>query len=194
MRAMQTDGFRIERADATGYVKPQSIGSKQPDVIGFRTADGLYAFGEAKTGAMVTTWIITDVYGDGCNWPGTLVPVTDRASLVAALVAQKGHDHSSPVDTTIGGLPATKIVLTLDSAFPISTCPVTIRGERLWPDPGPDENGGWMIFPGQTLTLYALDSHGKAMVLFTVVHKDTPGADVTQLQQILNSVHFLPTG
>jgi hypothetical protein len=50
MRAMQSDGFRIERADATGYVKPQSIGSKQPDVIGFRSADGLYAFGEAKTG------------------------------------------------------------------------------------------------------------------------------------------------
>ncbi len=50
MRAMQADGFKIERADATGFVKPQSIGSKQPDVIGYRTADGLYAFGEAKTG------------------------------------------------------------------------------------------------------------------------------------------------
>ena len=27
-----------------------------------------------------------------------------------------------------------------------------------------------------------------------LVHKDTPAADVTQLQQILKSVHFLPTG
>jgi hypothetical protein len=50
MRAMQADGFRIERADATGFGKPQVIGTKQPDVIGFRSADGLYAFGEAKTG------------------------------------------------------------------------------------------------------------------------------------------------
>ncbi|HJZ89000.1 MAG TPA: hypothetical protein VKN99_27705 [Polyangia bacterium] len=50
MRAMQADGFRIERADAIGFMKPQKIGSKEPDVIGLRTADGLYAFGEAKTG------------------------------------------------------------------------------------------------------------------------------------------------
>ena len=50
MRVMQEDGFRIERADATGYTKPQTIGTKEPDVIGYRNTDGLYAFGEAKTG------------------------------------------------------------------------------------------------------------------------------------------------
>src|SRR5438093_11671799 len=50
MRVMQADGFRIERADASGFIKPQRVGSKEPDVIGYRADDGLYAFGEAKTG------------------------------------------------------------------------------------------------------------------------------------------------
>jgi len=108
-------------------------------------------------GVRLTTWIITDVYSDACHWLGALVPVTDKASLVAALAAQKGHTHSTPVETTIGGLPATKITFTLDAAFDVSACyhsvPAHIGVVHLWPDPGPDEGGGFATTPGQTTTI-----------------------------------------
>jgi hypothetical protein len=143
----------------------------------------------AGNGVTLTTWLIDHVYGDGCHWSGTLVPVATRAQLVAALVAQVGDSHSTPVDTTIGGLPATKIVMSLDPSFDMAACnndPIV----RMWPDPGPDESGGWGLTPGETATVYALEANGKVGVLMTVQHADSPPADVAALKQILDSVVF----
>jgi hypothetical protein len=147
--------------------------------------------GDAFTGSglMITTWIIDHVYGDGCHWSGTLVPVTTRAQLVAALVAQKGDMHSTPVETTIGGLAATKITMSLDASFDLTACnhdPII----RMWPDPGPDESGGWGLTPGETATVYAIETNGKVGVLMTVQHVDSPPADVAALQGILDSLRF----
>jgi hypothetical protein len=143
----------------------------------------------------LTTSIITNVYANSCHWTGTLVPVADKATLVAALMAQQGHAHSTPVETTIGGLPATKITFSLDAAFDVGTCDTAPSGEgivRLWPDPGPDESGGWLIFPGQTTTVFVIEAKGKVMLLMSVQRKDSPAADVAALQHILDSVEFQP--
>jgi hypothetical protein len=143
----------------------------------------------AGNGVTLTTWLIDHVYGDACHWLGTLVPVATRAQLVAALVAQVGDSHSTPVDTTIGGLPATKIVMSLDPSFDMAACGNGII-VRMWPDPGPDESGGWGLTPGETATVYALEANGKVGVLMTVQHADSSPADVAALQQILDSVVF----
>ena len=143
------------------------------------------------TGVELTTWLITHVYADSCHWTGTLVPVADTAALVAALTAQLGHAHSAPVETTIGGLPATKLTLSLDAASDVTGCQVAGH-VHIWPDPGPDESGGWAMIPGETITAYIIESRQKLMVLMTVQHKDSPPADVAALQQILDSVEFQP--
>jgi hypothetical protein len=159
--------------------------------VGWTGGDGA-SRGEAGdgNGVRLTTWIITHVYANSCHWTGTLNPVTGKAGLVAALTAQVGHAHSTPVETTIGGMPATKITLSLDTAFDIATCESGIV--RLWPDPGPDESGGWPIFPGNTTTVFVIEAKGKVMVLMTVQRKDSPAADVAALQQVLDSVQFQP--
>ena len=57
------------------------------------------------------------------------------------------HHAHRPI-VTIGGLAATKVTFTLDAAFDAGTCDTTPSGDgivRLWPDPGPDESGGWPI-------------------------------------------------
>jgi hypothetical protein len=162
---------------------------------GWTGGDGALRGDMGANGVRLTTWIITHVYADSCHWTGTLVPVTDKAALVAALTAQVGHTHSTPVETTIGGLAATKITLTLDAAFDVQTCdkaPSGVGIVRLWPDPGPDENGGWLITPGQTDTAFVIEANGKVMVLMTVQRNDSPPADVAALQQILDSVEFQP--
>ena len=157
---------------------------------GWTGGDGALRGDMDGTGVRLTTWIITHVYTNSCHWTGTLVPVTDRAALVAALTAQVGHTHSTPVETMIGGLPATKITFSLDNAFDVAKCDSGIV--RLWPDPGPDESGGWPIHPGHTTTVFVIEAKGKVMVLMTVQHKDSPAADVAALQQILASVEFQP--
>jgi len=142
------------------------------------------------TGVELTTWKITNVYADSCHWTGTLLPVADTAALVAALTAQVGHAHSAPVATTIGGLPATKLTLSLDAASDVTGCQVAGH-VHIWPD-GLDESGGWAMIPGETITAYIIESRPQLMVLMTVQHKDSPAVDVAALQQILDSVRFLP--
>jgi hypothetical protein len=141
------------------------------------------------SGVELTTWLITDVYADSCHWTGTLAPVSTRPALVAALIAQRGHANSAPVETTIGGRAATKLSLSLDAAADVSTCQVPGH-VHIWPDPGPDENGGWALIPGETLTVYVIDGNGRVMVLMAVQHKDSPPADIAALQQVLDSVVF----
>jgi hypothetical protein len=143
------------------------------------------------TGVELTTWLITQVYADSCHWTGTLVPVANTAALVAALTAQVGHASSAPVATTIGGLPATKLTLSLDAASDVTGCEVAGH-VHIWPDPGPDESGGWAMIPGETITAYIIESPPQLMVLMTVQHKDSAPADVAALQQILDSVQFQP--
>jgi hypothetical protein len=146
-------------------------------------------------GVRLTTWIITDVYRNSCHWMGTLLQVHDTATLVAALSAQLGPTHTTPVTTTIGGLSATKMTITLDPAFDISPCDHSVTPHpgvvRLWPDPGPNEGGGFPITPGQSTTIYAISAKGGVMVLMTVQRNDSPAADVGTLQQILDSVQFV---
>ncbi len=157
---------------------------------GWKGGDGALRGDMDGNGVRLATWIITHVYTDSCHWTGTLVPVTDRAALVAALTAQVGHTHSTPVETTIGGVPATKITFSLDGAFDVGTCDNGIV--RLWPDPGPDESGGWPIHPGHTTTVFVIEAKGKVMVLMTVQRNDSLPADVAALQKILASVRFEP--
>ena len=143
------------------------------------------------TGVELTTWLITDVYADSCHWTGTLAPVSTGPALVAALSTQRGHASSAPIATTIGGKAATKLTLSLDAGADVSTCQVPGH-VHVWPDPGPDENGGWAMIPGETLTVYVIDGSGKVMVLMTVQHQDSPPADVASLQQVLDFVQFQP--
>jgi hypothetical protein len=162
---------------------------------GWTGGDGASRGNMSGNGVRLTTWIITHVYADSCHWTGTLVPVADTEALVAAFTAQAGHTRSTPIVTTIGGLPATKITFTLDAAFDMSTCDIGgaktgTHIVRLWPDPGPDESGGWLISPGQTTTVYVIESDGQLMVVMTVVRKDSPPADVTALQGILATLYF----
>ncbi len=162
---------------------------------GWTGGDGALRGDMSGNGVRLTTWTITHVYSNSCHWTGTLGPVADKAALVAAFTAQQGHTRSTPVETTIGGLAATKITFSLDAAFDVATCDKNPFGAgivRLWPDPGPDETGGWLISPGQTTTVFVIEAKGKVMVLMTVQHKDSPPADVAALQQILDSVEFQP--
>jgi hypothetical protein len=88
---------------------------------------------------------------------------------------------------TFGGYPATRFEFSVPAAFDLAACSDLIR---LWPDPGPDENGGEPIFPGQTTTIWVIDDDGRVTAAVAVRHVDSPPADVIELQGIVDSVQF----
>ena len=141
------------------------------------------------TGVAFAPWLITHVYGDSCQWQGTLREAGSRQLLATALAEQTGHTTTGPTEITLGGRAASRLVLSVAADFDRNTCQSSVL--RLWPDPGPDERGGHRIYPGQTTTVYALEDGGEAMVLFTVSNEGSAAGDVAELQTILDSVQFV---
>jgi len=156
---------------------------------GFIHKGGPYEGATGVTGIALATWLITHVYGDSCQWQGTLLEVGSRELLATSLAEQKGHTSSSSVEVTLGGLRASRLELTVPGEFDRSVCQSSVL--RLWPDPGPDENGGHRIYPGQTTTVYAIEDKGKVMALFTVTNENSAAGDVAELQDIVDSVQFV---
>jgi hypothetical protein len=157
------------------------------DAAGFLSKSGDSLNG-AGAGVAFSTWKITHVYHDSCNWTGTLQATGSRESLATALAAQKGHTTSVSSEVTLGGQPATQLQLSLAADFPISTCDG--GANRLWPDPGPDETGGWRIRPGQTTTVYLQEFQGRAQAALAVVGAAASSADRLQLQALVESIQF----
>ncbi len=153
-------------------------------------ANGFIEKGDwGATGVMLTTWTISHVFNDSCR-DRTLVEAGTRDTLVAALAAQTGHDTSGPTEVTIGGIPATRFGFSLAADFDVATCDDEMV--RLWPDPGPDLNGGFVMNRGNTITIDVVESVGKITVLISVRNTDTTAADVAALQAVMDSIEFLP--
>lgn len=157
------------------------------DSQGFITKGGALS-GAGAAGVGLSTWLISHIYTDSCHWTGKLLATATKGALADGLAAQTGHTSSGPTEVTIGGLDATRLDFSLAPSFNVGTCDNSIL--RLWPDPGPDQNGGWRIFPGQTTTVYAVEAAGNPMVVLTIRTEGSSAADVAELQAILASVQF----
>ena len=152
-----------------------------------READGEIHKGDpwAGTGVSINTWLVTQVYGDACDAAGTLRETPSRQLVVAALGEQKGHTTSAPIEVTLGGLPATRLEITVPSDYDGTGC--DNPDLEIWPDSTLD-NSLW-AFGGETLTIYVVEGAGPTV--FTAIQRDaTNTTDVGWMQAILASVHF----
>ena len=161
------------------------------DTDGFISKGGPFE-GAGTTGVAFSTWEVSHVYGDACQWEGTLAAVGTRQALATALEQQTGRIGTTSVvaESSVGGYAASRVEMSVNADFDLSTCQVSIL--RLWPDPGPDEGGGLRIWPGQTMTVYAVEKAGKAFALFTAINEASASGDVAELQTILDSVVLKP--
>jgi hypothetical protein len=133
-------------------------------------------------------WIVSHVYTDSCQWSGALTPVTSPADVVEALAAQTGHDTVAPAVTTLGGHPATRLELSVPAAFDVNACDSQFL--RLWPDAGPNEQYGLPIEPGMTVTVYVVDLDGQAQLIAGIRTDRSSSADVSDLEQVIQSISF----
>jgi len=145
---------------------------------------------DSPSGVTLTVWELTHVYADSCDWMGTLVEAGTPAALAEALAAQRGHETAGPTELTLGGYPATRFEFSIPSSFKTSDCYSDFI--RLWPGPGPNEDAGLPISPGQTTTVYVVDVEGKGRVVGAIQRPESSAEDVAELDAVVQSLQFEP--
>ena len=143
---------------------------------------------------LLVTWIVSHVYGDICDWRGTMIdvggisiPTVDQ--LADALVAQQGRVASGPTDAMLGGFPAKRIELTVPADLDKAACDGGII--RFWPDPGGNESGGLCCAPaGSTEVVYVVDVDGNTFVVVARHTAISSAEDRAELDAVVASIRI----
>ncbi len=133
--------------------------------------------------------IVDAIYSDPCKgsdgpWDLTQVgPSVD--DLVAALLAQPFTGATGPVDTTIGGVPATRIDLAIPDSVYTPTCNLPLK-LQIWHSVPADEY--FVLLGDGTASVYIFDVDGERQVLVTQYRDGATAEDLTELQTIIDSI------
>jgi hypothetical protein len=140
---------------------------------------------------VIEPFVIDKIYADACRGERgdqtTVGPGAD--DLVNALLAQVGPAKSGPVETTLGGYPATRIDLRVPDRLQTQNCfmgPGT--GVQLWLSP---PNNYLVIDPEGVVSVYVVDVDGERAVFATQYRPaSTSSEDLVNLQHVLDSIRI----
>lgn len=183
--------YRISEAFQTGHSFTFTVpdGWRRSDNFVYPSDnDDVEAYAFDGDGVFMATWVVSHVYRDSCQWEGSLVRTRTAQEIVEALTQQTGHATSSPVATTLGGHPATRLELSLAADADLAACDEQLA--RLWPDPGPIEVYGLPVFPGQMETAYVVDLESGPTLIIAGQKDSSSAADITVLEQVVASIEF----
>ena len=135
--------------------------------------------------------VVDDIYIDACEHgekTKRIGPSVDE--LADALLEQPGPKVHGPVDTTLGGYPATRVDLTIPKRLDLDTCRLGGIGLQIWYSPPADKY--FVLLPNGTASAYIIDIDGQRQVFLTQYLSGASDADVRELRTILDSVHIEP--
>ena len=136
--------------------------------------------------------VVDEIFTDACEGEGVPMDVGPSVDdLVAALLAQPGPEASDPMDTTLGGLPATRVDLSVPEGFDLTTCRLwedEIDGLQVWYSAPADKY--FVLGPDTPASVYILDVGGKRQVFLAGRHLTTADEDVAELQAVLDSIQI----
>ena len=134
--------------------------------------------------------VVDAIYPDACEGsngePRDVGPNVD--DLAAALPKQSGPTASGPVDTTLGGYPATRIDLSVPKGFDLKACNVAGIGLQIWYSPAADKN--FVLLSDGTASVYIVDVGGQRQVFLTQYRSATSHQDLRELQAVLDSIQI----
>jgi len=134
--------------------------------------------------------VVDAIYPDACEGsnaePKDVGPNVD--DLAAALLKQSGPTATDPVDTTLGGYPATRIDLTVPEGFDLKACNVAGIGLQIWYSPPADKN--FVLLSDGTASVYIVDVDGQRQVFLTQYRSVTSHRDLRELQAVLASIQI----
>ena len=137
--------------------------------------------------------LVDEIYADPCEGErGPTVAVGPEVNdLVDALLAQPGTVATEPVQTTIGGLPATRVDLEVPEGADLSSCLLADFGPpglQIWFSE-PSEKY-FVLMPGYTASVYVVDVDGERQVFLTQHGPAASDEDLRELQSMLDSIRI----
>ena len=159
----------------TQYGSPGAIKhSDQPGELGFYFVFPDSIFADPCVGTAADPWELMEV-GPGVD------------DLVNALLEQPHTVATGPVDTTLGGLPAKRIDLTMADDPETATCNVNLPGHlQIWYSQSADKY--FVLLGDATASVYILDVNGDRQVLLTQYRAAASTEDLGEMQTILDSI------
>lgn len=140
-----------------------------------------------QLGELAFYFVILDaIYSDPCEGEGELIEVgTTVDDLANALLEQPHTVATGPVDTTLGGLTAKRIELTVPDDLDPAACRM---GEHLqiWYSPPADKY--FVLLGDATNSVYILDVKGERQVLLAGYRAGATAEDVAEMQTIIESI------
>ncbi len=134
-----------------------------------------------------------EIYADACEGSNGQVeevgPGVD--DLATALLQQSGPKARGPIDTTLGGYPATRIDLAVPKRFDLKPCNVKDVGLQIWYSVPADKY--FVLLPDGIMSVYIVDVDGTRQTFVTGPSGPaTSDKDARELQAILDSIRIEP--
>ena len=139
------------------------------------------------------------VYADSCKWKAGPNPEPQGAqATAAAFSAQVGHQGTDPEATTVGGLPAWRVTLTVPADQPVTG----VGDDQTFTGCDDGQFASWGLKGGngdpsryhqgqsQIDTLFIVDVGSRTVVFDMVSSPDIAASDQAQLDAMLASVKF----
>ena len=145
---------------------------------------------DSDTGLSLQAWVVTQVYTDTCAADGQLLPIGPSVDdLVNALEALGGAEVSPPVESTVGGSPATLVGLLFAEDINLADCRVPAL--QVWKD-AEDENYNAGV-PGSSQSIYVMDVQDQTVAIVTTgCTTSASAADLAELEAIIDSIQIEP--
>jgi hypothetical protein len=128
--------------------------------------------------------MVDEIFTDPCRGEGVPKPVGSRVEdLVTALLEQPGATKSNPVAGTFARYPATRIDLEVPRGLDLSKCRLAednVMGLQVWKSTPADKY--FVLLPGQRVSLYVLDVHGRRQVFLVATGASTSATDKAELK------------
>ncbi|MGA8522130.1 MAG: hypothetical protein WB807_03655 [Candidatus Dormiibacterota bacterium] len=147
----------------------------------------------------LSVWDVGEVFRDPCNWQGQgFVPGPGVANLVAALVAQKMRNATTPTDVTLAGYAGKYLEWSVPADLKSSSwtnfdaCDLDSDGVHhdflSWLGNGTGDR--YEEVPGQVDKLWVLDVNGQRLVVDATYSPSTSQADRAELERLVDSLRF----
>lgn len=137
--------------------------------------------------------LVDEIYADPCEGErGRTVAVGPEVNdLVDALLAQPGTVATEPMQTTIGGRPATRVDLEVRKGADLSSCFLADYGPpglQIWFSDPSDKY--FVLMPGYTAGVYVVDVDGERQVFLTQHGPAASDEDLGELRSMLDSIRI----
>lgn len=134
--------------------------------------------------------VVDAIYADACEGDlGELMEVGPSVDdLATALLQQPGPKATGPVESTLGGYPATRIDLAVPRGYDLKACSLGDIGLQIWHSPPADKY--FVLLANGIASAHIVDVDGQRQVFLIQRGSATSDEDLRELQAVLDSIHI----